>query len=291
LRHAAGVPRLTLVDLSRSFDDPDEIVEVGGTREEIVTIGGLTISRNTTPPGWRWSEHVKPLIGGEWCTAHHVGFVLSGHMAVELADGTTMQLGPGDLYDIPPGHDGHTVGDGPAVSIEWSGAGAWAGGSLRHRVVRTVVFTDVVDSTGTASRLGDAAWHDVLSMHLHTSRDSVERAAGRLVKTTGDGILAAFEATVGAVRCALSIRDHALRQGVSIRAGVHIGEVELAGDDVRGITVHEANRIMAVAGPDAVLVSEPIVALCKGAGLTFEDAGEHELKGVPDRWRLYRVVG
>jgi len=131
------------VDLSRSFDDPDEIVEVGGTREEIVTIGGLTVSRNTTPPGWRWSEHVKPLIGGEWCTAHHVGVVLSGHMAVELADGTSTVVGPVELYDIPPQHDGHSVGDEPVVAIEWSGAGAWAGGSLRHRVVRTLLFTDV----------------------------------------------------------------------------------------------------------------------------------------------------
>ena len=131
------------MDLSRSFDDPDEIVEVGGTREEIVTIGGLTVSRNTTPPGWRWSEHVKPLIGGEWCTAHHVGVVLSGHMAVELADDTSTVVGPGELYDIPPQHDGHSVGDEPVVAIEWSGAGAWAGGSLRHRVVRTLLFTDV----------------------------------------------------------------------------------------------------------------------------------------------------
>jgi class 3 adenylate cyclase len=278
------------VDLSRTFEDPDEIVEFGGSREEIVTIGGLTVSRNTTPPGWRWSEHVKPLIGGDWCSAHHVGVVLSGHLAVQLADGTITELGPGDLYDIPPGHDGYTIGDEPVVSIEWSGVGAWVGGSLRHRVVRTILFTDVVDSTGTASRLGDAAWHDVLSMHLHASRDSVERSGGRLVKTTGDGLLATFEATVGAVRCALSIRNDAIRQGVSIRAGVHIGEVEIMDDDVLGIAVHEGNRIMAAAGPDEVLVSEPVVALSRGVGLAFEDVGEHELKGVPDRWRLFRVV-
>jgi hypothetical protein len=204
LRRTARMKRLTRVVLSRTFDDPDEIVEFGGTREEIVTIGGLTVSRNTTPPGWRWSEHVKPLIGGEWCTVHHVGVVISGHLAVELAGGPITEFGPGNLYDIPPGHDGYTVGDGPVAAIEWAGAAAWVGGSLRHRVVRTIVFTDVVDSTGTASRLGAAAWHDVLSMHLHASRDSVERSGGNLVKTTGDGILATFEATVGAVRSALA---------------------------------------------------------------------------------------
>lgn len=128
-------------------------------------------------------------------------------------------------------------------------------------------------------------------MLLHASRDTVERSGGDLVKTTGDGILATFEATVGAVRSAMAIRDVADRQGISVRAGVHIGEVELAGDDLQGITVHEATRIMAAAGSGEVFVSEPIVALCRGTDLAFEDAGEHELKGVPDRWRLYRVVG
>jgi class 3 adenylate cyclase len=156
--------------------------------------------------------------------------------------------------------------------------------------VRTLVFTDIVDSTRTASRLGDAAWHDLLSVHFHASQDSVERFGGVVVKQTGDGVLAAFEVTAGAVRCVLAIRDDAMRQGISIRCGVHTGEVELAEGDLRGLAVHEAARIMEAAGADEVFASAATMALCRGAGLTFEDAGEHELKGVPDRWSLFRVT-
>jgi len=103
-------------------------------------------------------------------------------------------------------------------------------------------------------------------------------------------VLAVFDATGQAIRCASAIRESARRQGLAVRIGVHVGEVELAGNDVRGVTVHEAARIMATAGANEILVSETVATLCRGGDLTFEDAGEHELKGVPDRWRLYRVT-
>ena len=279
-----------IVDVRRSFDEPDEVIEFGGAVEELVTIGGLTVSRAVQPPGWRWSTHFKPLVGGEWCQAHHVGIQLSGRMAIELADGAVFELGPGDLYDIPPGHDGWTVGDEPCVMIEWSGMRRWVGGSAGQRVLATLLFTDVVDSTGIAVRLGDAAWHELLSMHFHASGDAIERFGGRQVTTTGDGVLAVFDAAGSAIRCASAILESARGQGLSIRAGVHVGEVELAGDDVRGVTVHEAARIMAAAGANEILVSETVATLCRGEALTFEDAGEHALKGVPGRWRLYRVT-
>lgn len=278
------------MDLMRSFDEPDEMIEFGGAVEELVTIGGLTVSRGVQPPGWRWSTHFKPLVGGEWCQAHHVGMQLSGRQAIELDDGTVFELGPGDLYDIPPGHDGWTVGDEPCVMIEWSGMRRWVGGASGQRVLATLLFTDVVDSTGTAVRLGDAAWHELLSMHLHASREAIERFGGRQVATTGDGVLAVFDAARGAIRCAAAIRESAGRQKLVVRAGVHVGEVELAGDDVRGVTVHEAARIMAVARANEIVVSETVATLCRGEAITFEDAGEHELKGVPGRWHLYRVV-
>jgi len=274
----------------RSFDEPDEVIEFGGAVEELVTIGGLTVSRAVQPPGWRWSTHFKPLVGGEWCQAHHVGMQLSGRQAIELDDGTVFELGPGDLYDIPPGHDGWTVGDESCVMLEWSGMRRWVGGASGQRVLATLLFTDVVDSTGTAVRLGDAAWHELLSMHFHASGEAIERFSGRRVATTGDGVLAVFDATGQAIRCASAIRESARRQGLAVRIGVHVGEVELAGNDVRGVTVHEAARIMATAGANEILVSETVATLCRGGDLTFEDAGEHELKGVPGRWRLYRVT-
>ena len=166
----------------------------------------------------------------------------------------------------------------------------WVGGASGQRVLATLLFTDVVDSTGTAVRLGDAAWHELLSMHLHASREAIERFGGRQVATTGDGVLAVFDAARGAIRCAAAIRESAGRQKLAVRAGVHVGEVELAGDDVRGVTVHEAARIMAVARANEIVVSETVATLCRGEAITFEDAGEHELKGVPGRWHLYRVV-
>lgn len=286
----AARPTLPPVHHARSFDAPDEVVEFGGVTEELVSIGGLTVSRSVQPAGWRWSEHFKPLVGGEWCQAHHVGMVLSGRQGIELDDGTKFELGPGDLYDIRPGHDGWTLGNEPTTMIEWSGMRRWVGGSPRHRVLATLLFTDIVDSTGVATRMGDAAWHELLSMHFHALRDAVERYGGRQITTTGDGVLATFDAAANAVDCSSAIRQMANRQGLAIRAGVHVGEVELAGEDVRGVTVHEAARIMAVAGADEILVSEATMMLCRSSDLSFEEAGEHELKGVSGRWRLYRVT-
>ncbi len=276
---------------SRNFASPDEVVEFGGVTEELITIGGLTLSRSTQPAGWRWSEHFKPLLGGDGCQAHHVGVVLSGRQGIALADGTELELGPGDLYDIPPGHDGWTIGDEPTVMLEWSGMRRWVGGAPQHRVLATLLFTDLVDSTATASRVGDAAWSDLLSVHYHTARDAIKLFGGRQVSTTGDGVLATFDAAVGAIRCAGAILESARRQGLGVRAGVHAGEVELSAEDVRGVAVHEASRIMAEARAGEILVSEAIAVLCRGnADLAFEDAGEHELKGIAEPRRLYRIT-
>jgi class 3 adenylate cyclase len=117
-----------------------------------------------------------------------------------------------------------------------------------------------------------------------------KREGGRQISTTGYGVLATFDAAAKAVRCAFAIREAANRQGLAIRGGVHVGEVELAGDDVRGVTVHEAARIMAAAKADEILVSEVIAMLCRSGELSFEDAGDHELKGFPGSWHLFRAV-
>jgi class 3 adenylate cyclase len=158
------------------------------------------------------------------------------------------------------------------------------------RILATVLFTDVVDSTAMLASLGDATWAARLEHLDRISRDEIERLRGRYVDSTGDGMLATFDGPARAVRCAQAITERIRPMGVAIRAGCHTGEVELVGDGVRGLAVHIGARVMAVAGPSEVVVSQTVKDLVAGSGLAFEEAGEHELKGVPDRWRLYRVV-
>jgi class 3 adenylate cyclase len=164
------------------------------------------------------------------------------------------------------------------------------GGARTNRVIASLLFSDIVDSTAMATRLGDARWHDLLSVHYHQAQDAIDRFGGRRITTTGDGMLASFDAAAAAVRCALALRQLSASQDIVVRLGVHVGEVELAGDDIRGVTVHEAARVIAAAGSGEIFVSEQVRLLCQGSDLVFEDAGEHELKGVPDRWRLYRAL-
>ena len=158
------------------------------------------------------------------------------------------------------------------------------------RVLATVLFTDIVGSTERAAELGDARWKALLTAHDERARAEIERFRGRFVNSTGDGLLATFDGPARAVRCAEAIVEAVRPLGLDVRAGCHTGEVELSDDDVRGIAVHIGARIAAAADPDRVLVSQTVKDLVAGSGLTFEDAGEHELKGVPDRWRLYRVT-
>jgi class 3 adenylate cyclase len=158
------------------------------------------------------------------------------------------------------------------------------------RVLATVLFTDIVGSTERAAEMGDRAWRDLLERHHATVRAMIGRYRGREVDTAGDGFLATFDGPARAVRCALAVSDAVRSLDIEIRAGVHTGEIELEGEDVRGIAVHIGARVGAKAGPSEVLVSSTVKDLVAGSGLGFEDAGEHELKGVPDRWHLYRVA-
>src|SRR5687768_7642876 len=106
---------------SKNLRTPDETIRLPGITEELVDLGDLTVGRTVQEPGWQWSTHVRPVIGGDWCRARHVGVVLSGRWGALLEDGTVLEFGPDDVYDIPPGHDGYTIGDQPCVLIEWSG--------------------------------------------------------------------------------------------------------------------------------------------------------------------------
>jgi class 3 adenylate cyclase/pimeloyl-ACP methyl ester carboxylesterase len=159
-----------------------------------------------------------------------------------------------------------------------------------ERVLATVLFTDIVDSTARAAELGDARWRETREGHDRAVRANLARFRGREIKTLGDGFLATFDGPARAVQCAAAIAPAARQLGIEVRAGVHTGEIELDGDDVAGLAVAIAARVSALAGPGEVLTSQTVKDLTAGSGLTFEDVGEHELKGVPDRWRLYRVV-
>jgi class 3 adenylate cyclase len=158
------------------------------------------------------------------------------------------------------------------------------------RVLATVLFTDIVDSTATAATMGDAKWRALIAEHDKIAKAIVGRFRGTFVRGTGDGLLATFDGPARGVRCAEALIEAMRPLGVEVRAGLHTGEIEYGGNDLAGIGVHIGARVGSMAGPSEVWVSSTVRDLVVGSGLEFEDAGEHELKGVPDRWHLYRVV-
>jgi class 3 adenylate cyclase len=160
-----------------------------------------------------------------------------------------------------------------------------------ERVLATVVFTDIVGSTALATELGDRRWRTVLEDLHNIVRSELERHRGRLVKDTGDGTLTTFAGPANAIRCALAVRERARHLGIELRAGLHAGEVEVRGEDIGGISVHVAARVAALARPGEVLVSSTVADLVAGSGITFDDRGSHELKGVPGERRLLAAVG
>lgn len=274
----------------KNLDRPSTSVTFGRLSAKHVELADTQVALIRMEPGWRWSEDVRPQVGGEWCQARHVGVVLSGRFGIRTSDGATYEFGPNDVFDIPAGHDGWTIGDEPCVQLEWKGLQAFVGYRVFHgrsRSIVTLLLTDIVDSTATAARLGDVAWGELLSSHYEAARAAVERFGGREVNTTGDGFLGTFEGPAAALYCASEIRRMARREGLSVRVGVHVGEVEHVGSDVRGIAVHEAARIMSAAGPDEILLSATTRTLARGAQLGFEPAGKRALKGLDGEWELF----
>jgi len=159
------------------------------------------------------------------------------------------------------------------------------------RVLATVLFTDIVDSTAAAAELGDSRWKQLLREHDAIIDRELARHRGRQIHTTGDGVLATFDGPARAIRCAVAIRDAVRGINLEIRAGLHTGEIELQGKDIAGIAVHIGARVSALAGPGEILASRTVVDLVIGSGLRFDDRGSHVLKGVPGKWQLFSLVG
>jgi class 3 adenylate cyclase len=157
------------------------------------------------------------------------------------------------------------------------------------RVLATVLFTDMVESTNRAVQLGDARWRALIGDHDRLVRDELARFRGREIDRRGDGFLAIFDGPARAIRAALSISDRAHELGIQVRAGLHTGELDITDSGIAGIAVHIGARVMSLAGPDEVLVSSTVKDLVAGSGLSFSEKGTHELKGVPGTWRIFRV--
>jgi class 3 adenylate cyclase len=168
------------------------------------------------------------------------------------------------------------TGERPAVEVD--------------RILTTLLFTDIVGSTERAASMGDQAWRSLLDAHDRTVRDHLRRFRGKEINTTGDGFLASFDGPARAIRCALAISESTRPLGIDLHLGLHTGECEVRGDDLGGLAVHIAARVSSLAAPGEVLVSGTVKDLVVGSRIDFADRGEHQLKGVPGTWRLYRAV-
>jgi class 3 adenylate cyclase/pimeloyl-ACP methyl ester carboxylesterase len=206
-----------------------------------------------------------------------------GHYIVEHIEGATFVELPGGSMSVTPNLSAvidelaeFLTGERPPVQIE--------------RVLTTVVFTDIVDSTRRAASMGDQRWRALLDAHDRAVREQLRRYRGKEIKTTGDGFLASFDGPARAIRCSEAIIEAAGDLGLTVRVGLHTGECEIRGDDLGGLAVHIAARVGALAAPGEILVSSTVRDLVVGAGIEFDDHGEHELKGVPGTWLLLAVA-
>ena len=161
---------------------------------------------------------------------------------------------------------------------------------IAERVLATVLFTDIADSTGRAAAMGDLNWRRLLDRHDELAKQIISRHRGTLIKTTGDGVLATFDGPARGVRCALAFEAQTRQLGLAVRAGLHAGEIELRHNDIGGVAVHAAARVMDRCSPGEVLVSRVVTDLVAGAGLKFSERGSHELKGLPGHWDLFAAT-
>ena len=275
----------------KSVDRPDDVRELPLVTVNLVRVGSLTFGYGTVEPGWRWSTHMRKAIDQPLCQIHHLQMLLSGRFAVQMDDGEYAEMGPNEVFDVPPGHDAWVLGDEPAVLLDFLGNIHQFGlPTSKDRLVTTLLMTDIVDSTATASRLGDVTWKQQLAEHNRVVRTRLERYLGEEVKTTGDGFVATFASVRGALLCAASIRDGTAGMGLPVRIGIHTGEIELLPGDIGGVAVHAAARVMALAGASDILVSSSARGLVEDGDLRFESRGVHQLKGLTNPLEVFALV-
>jgi class 3 adenylate cyclase len=205
------------------------------------------------------------------------------YLAEHIADAKLVELA-GDDY-LPAFGDAESILDEIRVFV--TGRRAAPAGD---RVLATVLFTDIVESTRRAAELGDSRWGELLASHHAVVRRRLEEFRGREVDTAGDGFLATFDGPGRAIRCVEAIRHSVGALGLEIRAGLHTGEIDLGDDGVTGIAVHIGARVAALAGPSEILVTSTVKDLVVGSEIAFEDRGQHALKGVPGEWHIYAVI-
>jgi len=194
------------------------------------------------------------------------------------------------LVEVDGGDPFPIADSGPIVELIEQFATGGLSAPVSDRALATVLFTDLVSSTEQVSEVGDRRWRNLMEAHDALVRSEVDRLQGKVIRFTGDGVLATFDGPARAIRCACAIRDVLAPLGLVVRAGLHTGEIDLHGDDVSGISVHIGQRVCVHAGPGEVLVSRTVADLIAGSDIELEDAGEHELKGVTGSWRLLRVA-
>jgi class 3 adenylate cyclase len=276
----------------KSLDLPDETRTIPNGRTDIWNLGDFVVGRIVFEPGWKWSNDVRPIAQTEWCEYHHLGLIIEGTLHYITPEGLEMEVSPGMLYEILPGHDAWVVGDEPVVQYDFAGMRTFAlpAASRSERILATLVCTDVVDSTATAQRVGPAAWRSMLTELNAASRRQIDKFRGKVAANTGDGLISIFDGAERAVRCGVAISAEAAQLGLRLRCGVHTGEVELIPDNIRGVAVHIVTRVMALAAPGEVLLSGTTYELVADSDLQIEDRGSHELKGVTGARQVWALT-
>jgi hypothetical protein len=186
---------------TKNLSVPDEILLLERASASTVRVGEPVVGRLVLEPGWRWSEHVRPIAGTTSCQFHHVGLVLSGAMDGRMDDGTEFEVRPGDVFEVPPGHDNWVIGDEPMRAVIWGGWRGWGKPPIGERILTTMLMTDIARSTDRAAAVGDAAWDQLLERHHALVREVLDRYRGTEIDTAGDGFLTMFD---GAARGAVS---------------------------------------------------------------------------------------